>query len=110
MAVPAGDQDNERMLGARPVARPVSARIVGLEAFLKAVERLSFFIGREVFGGAIVARDFSLGAAFRGFEGSGLEGGRSCACGIEEVRARLAEAQALKLIGLQWANAAQDER
>lgn len=54
-AVPVGDQDSERMLGARPVARPVSARIVGLEEFLKAVGRLSFFRGREVLGGAIVA-------------------------------------------------------
>lgn len=53
MAAPVGDQESERMLGARPVGRPVSASTVGLMP-LKVEGKRSFFRGREVFGGAIV--------------------------------------------------------
>lgn len=53
IAPPVGDQESERMLGARPVGRPVSARTAGLMP-LKVVGKRSFFRGREVFGGAMV--------------------------------------------------------
>ena len=53
MALPVGDQESERMLGARPVGRPVSARTVGLMP-LNVEGKRSFFKGREVFGGAMV--------------------------------------------------------
>lgn len=53
MALPVGDQESERMLGARPVGRPVSARTTGLMP-LNVEGKRSFFRGREVFGGAMV--------------------------------------------------------
>ena len=56
MALPVGDQESERMLGARPVGRPVSARTTGLMP-LNVEGNRSFFKGREVFGGAIVKAD-----------------------------------------------------
>ena len=56
MALPVGDQESERMLGARPVGRPVSARTMGLMP-LKVEGKRSFLRGREVFGGAIVKAD-----------------------------------------------------
>ena len=56
MALPVGDQESERMLGARPVGRPVSARTTGLMP-LNVEGNRSFFKGREVFGGAIVKVD-----------------------------------------------------
>lgn len=48
-----GDHDSERILGARPEGRPVSARTAVLMS-LKVVGKMSFFSGREVFGGAMV--------------------------------------------------------
>jgi len=53
MALPVGDHDSERMLGARPVGRPVSARTVDLMP-LNVEGNRSFLRGREVFGGAMV--------------------------------------------------------
>lgn len=53
MRLPAGDHESERMLGARPDGRPVSARTVVLMP-LKVDGKMSFFRGREVFGGAMV--------------------------------------------------------
>ena len=57
MALPVGDQESERMLGARPVGRPVSARTTGLMP-LNVEGKRSFFKGREVFGGAMVEAEF----------------------------------------------------
>lgn len=53
MREPVGDHESERMLGARPDGRPVSARTVVLMP-LKVDGQRSFFRGREVFGGAMV--------------------------------------------------------
>ena len=53
MREPVGDHESERMLGARPDGRPVSARTVVLMP-LKVDGKRSFFRGREVFGGAMV--------------------------------------------------------
>ena len=53
MREPVGDHESERMLGARPDGRPVSARTVVLMP-LKVDGKMSFFRGREVFGGAMV--------------------------------------------------------
>lgn len=54
MREPVGDHESERMLGARPDGRPVSARTVVLMP-LKVDGKRSFFRGREVFGGAMIA-------------------------------------------------------
>lgn len=59
MREPVGDHESERMLGARPDGRPVSARTVVLMP-LKVDGKRSFFRGREVFGGAMVVGCFLL--------------------------------------------------
>lgn len=53
IALPVGDHESERMLGASPVGRPVSARTAVLMP-LKVEGKRSFLRGREVFGGAMV--------------------------------------------------------
>lgn len=52
IALPVGDQAMERMLGARAVGRPVSAKMMGLIG-LKVEAKRSLRRGREVLGGAI---------------------------------------------------------
>lgn len=85
IALPDGDHESERMLGARPDGRPVSARTVVLMP-LKVVGKRSFLRGREVFGGAMVGvRECLVYAVVGGLDWSALREG--CEVGAWLVQA-----------------------